>query len=490
MVGITLFPQLFGTGPFRMGLFGKIVWLAQAPFAPDTSRLNTPEAASVVFSGPHFFTALISGVLLAFGFQLLFTNLSVAAGISYLGRSSHSEEDAEDGLSIRKIGFGVGLWTLITVTIALFAACYLAVQMSLLTAPLLGATVGLVIWATYFSLLVWVSSTTIGSLVGSVVGAATSGFQAILGTASAAIGGKVAQQQVVSTAEAVAAAVRNELTAGVDPEHIRESIQDYIGRLQLPGFDLSKIRRDFEDLLNDPEFAALTENDHLRQVDRRTFIDLISRRTDFTKEEVTRLADLLEGVWQQTLGRRQRRDQVSELVDYLKSAQPGQLKVDELNARLDRLLAERGQAQTAASEQKSTGLQQTLQSGLNTAIGLLVGRTDLSDLDLEKILERVKTAPDRVTEQSAKVVKQLQGDRSDGLSPGTIRTDVEHYLLHTYSWQMNQTTIAKDFRSVLYDPDADPAEVADQVARLNRSYFVELLTSRGVFSQARIQEIA
>ncbi|UBF25815.1 MFS transporter [Kovacikia minuta CCNUW1] len=487
MVGITSI-----TGPFGTGLFGKLVWLAQAPLNPDTSNLTTPEAASVVFSGPHFFTALVSGVLLAFGFQLLFTNLSVAAGISYLGRSSSSDDDSEGGgISVRKIGTGVGLWTLITVTIALFAACYLAVQMSLLTAPLLGATVGLVIWATYFSLLAWVSSTTIGSLVGSVVGAATSGFQAILGTASAAIGGKAAQHQVVSTAEAVAAAVRNELTAGVDPEHIRDSIQDYIGRLRLPEFDVSRIRGDFENLLNDPEFVELADNNDLRHIDRQTFIDLISRRTDFTKEEVTRLADLLEGVWRQTLGRRQKRDQTAELVDYLQSTQPGQLKIDELNAKLDRLLAERGQAQSSPADQKNTmGLQQTLQSGLNTAIGLLMGRTDLSDIDLEKILDRVKSAPDKVTEQTSKVVKQLKGDGQDVSAPSPIRTDVEYYLLNTYSWQMNPTTIARDFRNVLYDPDADPGEVADQVSRLNRSYFVDLLTSRGVFSQDRIQTIA
>jgi len=474
-------------------LLGKMLWIAQAPSITDTSNLTTPEAASVVFSGPHFFTALISGVLLAFGFQLLFTNLSVAAGVSYLGRSSHSDEsdDSSDsgGISIRKIGLGVGLWTLITVTIALFVACYLAVRMSLVTAPLLGATIGLVIWATYFSLLVWVSSTTIGSLVGSVVGAATSGFQAILGTASAAIGGKAAKQQVVSTAEAVAAAVRNELTSGVDPDRIRESIQDYIGRLRLPDFDISKIRGDFENLLNDPDFMALAEGDNLRHIDRQTFVDLVSRRTDFSKDEVNRLADLLEGVWRQTLGRRQRRDQTTDLVDYLKSTQPGQLKLEELNAKLDRLLAERSQSQSPASEQKPSALQQTVQTGLNTVIGMLMGRADLSDLDLQKIMDRLKIDPNKVSEQANKVVGQLKGDTQDGSAPSPIRTDVEHYLLTAPSWQMNRATIARDFRNLLYDPDADPGAIAEQVSRLNRSYFVQLLSSRGVFPQERIQEI-
>ncbi|NJR61498.1 MAG: MFS transporter [Cyanobacteria bacterium CRU_2_1] len=475
-------------------LWKRSFLVAQAPVT--TAEPIPPEATSVAFSGPQFFVALVSGIVLAFAFQLVFTNLSVAAGISYLGRSSHSERDHNDdnGISVGKIGTGVGIWTLITVTLALFIACYLAVQLSLLTTARLGAIVGLVIWASYFSLLVWVSSTAVSSLIGSVVGAATSGFQAIVGTATAAIGGKVAQRQMVSTAEAIASAVRNELGASIDPASIRESIEDYIRRLRLPEIDFNRTRQDFENLLNDPEIKNLAENDRLRHIDRQTFIDLISRRTDFTTDEVNRLADLLEGVWKQTLGRHQRRDQLTELVDYLRSTQPGQLQVNELNAKLDRILversAERHLTRAGTTDTGSSTLQQTLQSGLNTLIGLLVGRTDLSDLDIEKILNRLKTVPDQVTEQTGKLVNQFQSNdhNVDRYSP--VRADVENYLLNTYSWQMTASRIGRDFRAVLYDQDADPEAVADQLSQLNRSDFVNWLTSRGVFTQNRIQEIA
>lgn len=471
-------------------LLEKLAWIGQIPVAPETTDLVTPEATSVIFSGPQFFIALVSGVLLAFAFQLALTNLSVAAGISYLGRSSDSASDSHSddsdlddaGHTVRKISARVGIWTVITVTLALFLACYLAVQLSLLATPRLGAIVGLVIWAAYFSILVWVSSTAVGSLIGSVVGAATSGFQAILGTATAAIGGKVAQQQMVSTAEAMAAAVKNEIGSGIDPSSIRSSLEGYIQRLSLPGFDLSKIRGDFEQLLNDPEIEALANSDRLQGIDRQTFVDLISRRSDFTPEEVNRFADLLEGVWRQTIGRKQKRNSMSELVDYLKSAQPGQIKSDELNAKLDRLLAERSQTQSS-----SGGIQSALQSGMNTLVGVLAGRTDLSDLKIEQILERLKTAPDQVGGQTSKLMGQLTGGTEESHSP--IRTDVEHYLLNTYSWQMNAGTIAKDFRNVLYDVDADPDAVIVPLSQMNRAYFADLLRSRGVFTQDKIQQI-
>jgi len=52
------------------------------------------------------------------------------------------------------------------------------------------------IWATYFVLFVWVSSTTVGSFSRLVVNTATSGFQAIMGTATAALGANAAKIMV------------------------------------------------------------------------------------------------------------------------------------------------------------------------------------------------------------------------------------------------------------------------------------------------------
>lgn len=478
MIQNTLIPMQRLVNPFWI--------IAQVPVTPAPV---TPEAASVLFSGPQFFIALVSGILLAFAMQLLLTNFSVAAGISYLGRSSDSDDSDSDGVgtTIRKIGFGVGLWTLISVTIALFFACYLAIKLSLLSSAALGAITGLVIWAAYFTLLVWVSSSTVGSLIGSVVNTASSGFQTVFGAATAAIGGRAAKQQVVSTAEAVAAAVRNELGSGIDPTSIRESVEGYVQRLQLPKFDVSRIQGDFEALLNDPEIATLADNDGLRNIDRQTFVDLVSKRTDFSKDEVNRIADLLQGLWQKTLGQRSPRDSSSELIDYLKSTQPGQLQTKELNAKLDRLLAERSQQ---GNEPTSGGLQQTLQSGLTTLTGLLVGRTDLSDLDIEQVLSRLKGAPSKVAGQVNKVATQLTGETSASSSYSPIQNDVEQYLLNKYSWQMNRDTMNREFREVLYDPAADPGSIAQQLSLLNRSYFVDLLSSRGIFTQAKIQETA
>ncbi|BAY61053.1 hypothetical protein NIES22_11140 [Calothrix brevissima NIES-22] len=478
-----------------LGLYKPLLWVAQVPV--DSAGV-TPAQASVLTSGPRFFVALISGVILAFAFQIVLTNLSVAAGISYLGHSSDSDSDREEagslGGTIRKIGTAVGIWTLVTVTVALLIACFLAVKLSLLVLdPGLGATLGLVIWGAYFLLLMWVSSTTVGSLIGSVVNTATSGFQAIMGTATAALGAKTVSNQVVATAEAAAAAMRRELGSGIDPTSIRENVEDYLDRLRPPELDLSKIRSDFENLLKDPQFQAITSlsyanasNPDLRNIDRQKFIDLVSSRTDLSKRDVKRIADTLYKLWQQVVSQQApAQDRLGELVDYLKSLPPGQTKTDELNAKLERLIAETRGSQEADQKAAPGPIQSTIQQGLSALTGVVLGRTDLSDLDVEKIWQSLSTAKDKITEQADKLGLPAA---SQPYSP--IRADVENYLYNTYAWQLSPERIGQEFRDVIYDPAADPGVVRRELERLSRNDFVNILQNRGLLTQGQIQLIA
>ena len=480
---------MFQSTEIMLGLYKPLLWVAQTP-SLDTSNV-TPAQASALISGPHFFVALISGVILAFAFQLVLTNFSLAFGISYLGHSSDSDSDSGEaeslGGNIRKIGTAVGFWTLSTVSVALLIACFLAVKLSQeIFSPGLGAILGLVIWGAYFLLLVWVSSTTVGSLIGSVVNTATSGFQAIMGTATAALGAKAINNQVVATAEAAAAAVRRELGSAIDPGSIRENIEDYLDKLRPPELDLSKIRSDFENLLNDPQLKAIAGTPDIRNIDRQKFIELVSSRTDLSKKDVSRIADTLYKVWQQVVSQQSpTEDRLGELMDYLKSLPAGQNKTDELNAKLDRLLAEQGGSKEADQKAASGPMQSTIQQALSALTATVLGRADLPDLDVEKILRSLTTAKDKVTQQADKLGLPTP---SEPYSP--IRTDVENYLHNTYAWQLSPERIAQEFRDVLYDPAADPGIVRRELERLSRNDFVNILQQRGLLTQAQIQRIA
>ncbi|MEB3213497.1 MAG: MFS transporter, partial [Leptolyngbyaceae bacterium] len=445
--------------------------------------VDTPEEAALIFSGPQFFISLLSGLILAFGFHLLLTNLSVATGISYLGHSSSSSSSSSSsrGSKYSKIGTAFGLWTLITVSLALFFACLLAVKLSLYDNVLLGAITGLVIWGLYFCLLFWFSSTTVGSLIGSVVKTATSSFQSLLSAAMGAVGARAASHQVVETAEATAAAVRREITANWDGEDVKETLRDYLMTLRSPSLDAEGLESEFDRLIHESDITTIADRDTLSQLDRSQFEALVQRRTDLSRQETQQLADRLYRTWTKALGRTPDRDPMRELVDYLKTAHPEELVSEKVGDRLDQLLTEFRHQRHQKRSSQQTGV---LSQGLNTLLGVAMGRVDLSDLDVEKISKRLK-----------QVQKQL-GTQVDALKPSSdegynvVKADVENYLLNAYPWQLQPQRMKREFWDVIYDPEADPGILRQNLMPLNRSYFADLLASRGLLTQAEISRVS
>ena len=474
--------------------YNELVLLAQEGVILETERdLEAVQDASFVFNGPQFFAALVAGVVLAFAFQLLFTNLGIAAGISMAGGSSKSSSSTHEhehsdslGHTIKKVGTAVGIATLISVSLALFIASFLAVKLGLFVAPLSGMIVGLVIWATFFTLMVAFSSSAIGSLLGSVVNTATSGMQSILGTATAAIGAGAASKQVVNTAEAAAAAVRKELGMAIDPVSMRENLEDFLESVKPAGLDVNKIAQDFERLLDDENLHEIADADSLSSVDRNTFIQLISDRSDISKKDAERIADKLDSVWNKTARKlKPSNDPISRFTNYLKTATREQLIGTELGSKIDDLIAEIGKNRSSNSNNPIMRAATTF--GASSVANLVMGRTDLSDFDVDKIVKQFEKVQGQISEQSDKVATQV------GLKDApqtTVKKDIKYYLDHAYPWQLKQENLDREFRNLIYDPAADPLAVANELRQINRSYFVEILKQKGLLSQSQIRSIA
>jgi ElaB/YqjD/DUF883 family membrane-anchored ribosome-binding protein/uncharacterized protein YlzI (FlbEa/FlbD family) len=469
-----------------MSLYSPKLNISQMPVEIDVP-FDHPDIGGLMFLSPQFFVALIAGVIMAFGFQFLLTNFSIAAKISNWDEALPDDDDDDEseslGSKVRKIEGLVGGWVLVTVNLALFLACFLAVKLTSIASVDGAAIIGVVIWAAYFLTLVWLGSSAVGSMIGSLIKTAFSGVQGVMGTAGAAIGGKMASDQMVNTVEASVAAVRRELSSAVDPESIRDTLQDYVGSLQLPKLDVKEIRGQFEKLLGDVDIKPLAGSDVLKNVNRQTFVDLIKSRTDFSQEEINQVADQLEGVWKQTFGKQQeQKDPNLELVDFLKFAAPDLLKSDELNAKLSQILESK-------SGSSSGGMKRTMQLGVEALVNTVLSRTDLSDLDVEKISGQLQQLTAKGTEQAKSLASKV-GDKVPALPFNTAKADVENYLLNTQPWHLNRETIKQEFRDVIYDPEASPGAVLRQLELFNPDYFVGILGRREGFAQEQAAEIA
>ncbi|MCC0179836.1 MFS transporter [Waterburya agarophytonicola K14] len=474
--------------------YNKVTLLAQQGIIIERSRdLEAIQNSSFVFNGPQFFAAVIAGIVLAFAFQLLFTNLGVAVGISLAGGSSSSSSTSDYdsdsgglGSTIKKVGMAVGLGTLISVSLALFIASLLAVKLGLYIAPLSGAIVGLVIWAAFFALMMFFSSRTIGSLLGSVFSTATAGMQSILGTATAAIAAGAASEQVVNTAEAATAAVKRELGMAIDPISMKENVEEFLQSVKPAGIDVNQIAQDFEQLLDDENLQSIVDSDRIHNIDRHTFIKLISDRSDISRQDAERIATKMESVWHKTTSKfTPAGNPVTDFANYLKTATKEQLTGTDFGSKLDSVVSQINP--NNSSNETNPLVRSAVSFGASSLANIVIGRADLSDFDVDRIVSQLKSAGLQLGEQTDKVAYKAGIKKTP---PTTIEKDIDNYLANAYPWQLKQVNLDREFRDLIYDPAADPQAVVNELRQLNRTDFVEVLTQKGLLSQAQIRSIA
>ncbi len=435
-----------------------------------------------VASSPPVLTTLVIGLLIAFAFQLLLTTFGIAAGVTALGFLPHSKSNQPDTDSnangdrsenVNRITFAIGASTLLTVNVVLFVACLLAVKLSLVNYPIIGAILGVVIWSAYFLLLVWLSSQAVGSILGSILNTFAASLQGLISTVISAIGRKPNPEisntlrEQIAAQETLLTTLQHELKVALNPgdsqETVQETLQNYLKNLPVPQLDLQTIGDEFTELLH-TELKPIASGVSGVPLDRSALVELFSDRTDFSKRDINQLVDRLETVWQDVLNSQSSNPQ-SELIEWLRSASP-----DDLNRRLSELLSPKHEGAIDPS-----GFQNPFASlDLKHLTSTVLQRVDLSDLDVSQILGQIQS---------------LTGARSTGADPSLIQADIEDYLLHAYPWQLTRKTVTLEFKDVIYDPDADRNIVRNHLEPLTLDYFESLLQQRGDLTPAKIAQV-
>lgn len=422
--------------------------------------MTTAEFSNLVFlSGPQFFIALIAGLVMAFAFQFLLTNLTVAAGIS--SEVDPFEGEAKTwGKKARGMESKVGGWMLFTVNAALFTACFLAVKLTLIQSLQLGAIVGVVIWSAYFLLLLWAGSRTVGSAVSAVGSTASAGVQGVIGTVATALGGSAVNSQIVNTVEASVEAVtqqlKSELSSDMAPDRLRENVADYLKKLRLPGSELGGMNQQILDLLkNAAQPSASPENGGGNGLNLTNIASEVAQ------------AAAPGGL-------------TSGLIRLAQSAAPEELKSGKLQDVVNQL-------NRTLQSQSGNGLQQqVVGQAVNALVSTVAQRVDLSDIDVEQIGQQLSSLGQQASNQASRAADRLN-------VPGTfslLRTDIENYLLQSPSWYLRSENLDSGFREVLRDPNADAGLVRQQIEPLNRRYFVSVLQRRDGLDDSRIDDLA
>ena len=195
---------------------------------------------------------------------------------------------------IKKISSAFGIWTLLTVTVSLFFASFLAVKLSLVGANFVGVTLGLVIWAAFFTSILYLETKMVSSLVGSLFNAVMTGFRQsvdVLGNAFSKSSESEAKSVAKTQAHENARAMRQELRKLFNRNDLDKKLDDYVNRLSPQDLNINQIKKELKDLITDIEVEEKAELGE-EGITRHMFLETASSTPNISKDDVKKLSGI------------------------------------------------------------------------------------------------------------------------------------------------------------------------------------------------------
>lgn len=477
------------------------------------------DIAAGVVSTPGFFIVVIAGVLLACGFQFLLTALSVAVGVTAVGNlketyveSKYGNSDNDDNKDENpyeyesgvptgvKITSGIGIWNVITVTLSLFFATWIAMQLVPLASQMTYLALSLTIWAAFFMLMFYLEGRLVGTLIGGLINTAVSGLRAAGNSVASAFAPspvKQVQNAAENTIENTIEKVRQEMSSTFDTDRIVQTIKDSVDRTagKLPDYD--ELKADLKEIAaagksgggNPAKWTAI-------QTTIQSAIESDGSNMDAgKKQQLQSLLNDVKSAYKEGNTTREKLDKVAEaapvntqkakqyldkIENILTTTSGNGFDSDKLNQRLNEVISDpRGAAGNFAETMKSLDRKQV--------IDLLEKNTNLDRSRLEQTADRVQSALNVVRE------------RLGGMSGGSTDSDnllssfegkVRSFINGTDAPELNYTLLKNDFKRAMNNPGESINIVSNRLKTFDRNTLVSLLTATPWVSRKDIDKIA
>lgn len=176
--------------------------------------------------------AIFAGVVVALVVQILLTMLGAGIGFATIGGDTASNPAAST------FSISAGVWYIASGIIASFIGGYIAARMSGRTQAAVGALHGLTAWAFTTLLVLWLLSTTVGTLVGGAFSGLSSALGGLSQTITQQAGPALAR---VNPLEEIERQVR---ATGGDPEALNQNATNAVRALVTQGEEAAPEARD------------------------------------------------------------------------------------------------------------------------------------------------------------------------------------------------------------------------------------------------------
>jgi len=461
------------------------------------------DATTIVPNAGHYVVALIAGVILAVAFQLILTNLSVAAGLNVLSTVTstkknnknvhnvnanvNSNNDITVGETARTISSAFGIWALLTASIALFFASWLASELSLTSNGTVGAVLGLVIWGLFYVAMMTIEVSAVSSLVGSLVRLAGTGLRSAYNMTSS-IFSKSEETKMVDTATKVASAVREEIFGNIDTDDIKKQIQNYINQLKPQKIDPHQIAVEFAKLLDETEIKAISSHNG-PFIDSETIVAKL-KTSGFTESTAKTIASGLTDAFskykQESTTDKDKVSKVTDsamrmagvpseqaemyrkqIEDYLISTGKDELHPDAIKRDLERLISDPKDAVNSLKNRLS-------HIDRDTITTIIAKRQDISKEEANGIVDKVFSVVSSFTSSAS--------DAKEG-----IMQKFQNYLSSMKT--SDDDSITSDIQKLFSDPKAGADSLMTRIKSIDRDTLKSMIARRKDISEEDAERI-
>ncbi|MCC8361065.1 hypothetical protein [Salinimicrobium sediminilitoris] len=467
--------------------------------------------AAVLLEETNFFIAVVAGVLLALGFQLLLTSISVAGGITAVGnirKKGHSDstkdrqkanedhDDDDDGMNVgQKVSTGLGAWTMITTSIALFFASLLAVKLGFIGANFIGATLGLVIWAAFFMVVTYLEINMVTSLVGGLASTVKNSLSSA-GSVFQKSDAGVAKDVAKTKAKFEAKDMRKQFEKLFSTHDVDKKVDDYVKQLKPQRVDIQNLKKQIKDLITDLQVTEKADFDYPNSV-KKLILEEADKSTlsKEDKEAVKNHVNSIKNIAQSDASPEDKakagiedltpadREQINKYQDQIKGALQNtnkkELQPDQLEQDLKKILNEPKQATNIAKAKASAIDRETL-------VKLLASQ----DMDEREADKRIS--------QAEKVLNKVQAYFSDGQDNAQAKKgelqqkkgDLQAKVKAMFSGGTNDLNrIYSDFTAIFQDSGAGP-DLKYKLEHYNKEEMIIMITDRTSLSRSEAEPIA
>ncbi len=260
------------------------------------------------------------------------------------------------------------------------------------------------------------------------------------------------------------------------------------------------IRADIKRLLEDPQAGMTAIRARLSRFDRDTLVQLLSQRQDLSQDQANQIIDTVEHSWHSIRQAPQavadkakdQYDSVSTTIaDYLRNTGKTELNPEGIQRDLNRLFENPKEGALAFRRRLS-------QVDRDTLVKLLSQRQDLSEQQVNEVIDSVQTSKQQVNE----VIDSVQTSiRNIVRAPRRLATRtqqrvetfqayLEEYLRQTGKEELNPEGIKRDIQLLLHDPRVGIESFSDRLAHFDRSTIIALLKIREDISDEEAARIA